>query len=343
MSEPIGPGPVLPVEAIVDLIDRMGAAGRLTGNNIRLMALFFEWGLDHEVLGLPDGEVLFAEAPEIEAPRPEIVVSVTPPPDGPPKPAPGGAAALAQEVAAFWQAKAARAESQHTSAAGAGEHPPAEVGGETGGKEPPAAAGDKGAPAAHKPRSPQANAWTQAEDETILRLRQQGKTLSEIADHLPNRTKSAVQQRISKALRDRCPEAGRGPKAKAAKAEPAVRPKDREPVRRPAPPPEPRPLESPEPYRPEPYRPARPFDMGIRREMEAWLHALPEDPAWPPARDLELVEAIVGGEGAGGAAARLDITKDEAIGRWRMLLPEPSIDGQTALLEVLRAKVKEAA
>lgn len=76
-------------------------------------------------------------------------------------------------------------------------------------------------------------------------------------------------------------------------------------------------------------------------ERHVWEHLeFCQSDAWPPARDLDLVERIVRGDGAGGAAEALGITKGHALARWRELFPgTPSIEDQARMLRVLRARI----
>lgn len=76
-------------------------------------------------------------------------------------------------------------------------------------------------------------------------------------------------------------------------------------------------------------------------EARLWWHLdAVADSAWPAARDLDLLERMMRGDGAGGVGEHLGIAKDAVVARWRQLFPErPSIDLQARMVRVLKVRV----
>ncbi len=183
----------------------------------------------------------------------------------------------------------------------------------------PAAAG--GSPAlGHK-----TGEWTADEERRLLDLHDAGKDVRYMATFL-NRKGPGIAAKLRSLLAKRAVPPSPIPSAPA----PAARATE-------APPPKPRPVVPPPST-----GPILPPGQGrprLEREAEARLEAAASD-SWPVGRDLDLVERIARGDGAGGAAEAMGITKDQALARWRELFPHPpTIDEQAAMLTVLGARV----
>ncbi|MBW4983696.1 hypothetical protein KZZ07_14210 [Mameliella sp. CS4] len=80
--------------------------------------------------------------------------------------------------------------------------------------------------------------------------------------------------------------------------------------------------------------------LGTAREKaaERRLRALGYPAPHSPQSDLKLVESIMRGDGMSLAANTAGIEKDAAGKRWKALMPEVTIENQTALLTVLRLR-----
>jgi hypothetical protein len=87
---------------------------------------------------------------------------------------------------------------------------------------------------------------------------------------------------------------------------------------------------------PAPKPPARPSALEARTATR--LARLGNPPPFAPEVDLQLAEALARGAGLKGAAETLGLPAGQVVARWRCLLPEPSVDGQAALLRALRAR-----
>jgi hypothetical protein len=87
---------------------------------------------------------------------------------------------------------------------------------------------------------------------------------------------------------------------------------------------------------PAPKAPARPSVLDQRTAVR--LARLGNPAPFAPEVDLQLAEALARGAGLKGAAEALGLPAGQVVARWRCLLPEPSVDGQAALLRALRAR-----
>jgi hypothetical protein len=174
----------------------------------------------------------------------------------------------------------------------------------------PAAAGESPAPVY------KTGEWSVDEERHLLMLHDRGTLLPDMAEAL-NRRGQGVAAKLRSLLARRSI-----PKASAVAARVTAAPPPRRPA---APPPAAGPVLQ-----------ARPRH---EREAEARLDAA-QDPDWPVARDLDLVERMTRGDGAGNTAAAMGFVKDAVLARWRQLFPNPpTIEEQAAMLAVLRTRV----
>lgn len=79
------------------------------------------------------------------------------------------------------------------------------------------------------------------------------------------------------------------------------------------------------------------------REIEVHLDWVGYEGGWTPQTDFALARSLARGDGAAGAAERLNRPKPEVIHRWKVLNTDPhSIDHQVRLVKVLRQRAGEA-
>lgn len=194
-------------------------------------------------------------------------------------------------------------------------------------------------PAAAPDRSASAGkaTWTPEDDAQLLHLAAQGQGAKAIGPQI-GRTWQAVAFRL-KALK----QAGDTPDAPTATA--TKEDADQPPAAEPEPPAAPTP--------PEPEASATPavgadaFALNLdtlptarERAAERRLRAIGYPEGCSPMADLALVEAVVRGDGMAAASEAAGMDTGLARQRWRALLPEVTIENQTALLTVLRARAK---
>ena len=185
------------------------------------------------------------------------------------------------------------------------------------GEQAPVAEGREPAAAGESPAPYKTGDWTPEEERLLLKLHDDGMDLSVMALTL-NRRGTGVAAKLRALLAKRSI-----PKARPAPERAPVAPPPPRPA---APPPAAGPVLAPRPR--------------LEREAEARLEAAASDD-WPVARDLELVQRMAIGDGAGGTAAAMEIVKDAVVARWRQLFPNhPTIEEQAAMLSVLGARVQ---
>ena len=184
---------------------------------------------------------------------------------------------------------------------------------------------DEMCPCQNRPPAPEPEApkvlkkgeFTAEEERLLLKLHDDGMDLSVMALTL-NRRGTGVAAKLRALLAKRSI-----PKERAAPERAPVAPPPPRPA---APPPAAGPALQPRPR--------------LEREAEARLEAA-RDPAWPPERDIALLEAISRGEKVPqitrdlGLGERVLVTVD----RFRALCPTPTIEEQAAMLAVLRTRV----
>lgn len=181
--------------------------------------------------------------------------------------------------------------------------------------QPPEAEGARpaagGSPAPYK-----SGDWTAEEEQQLLSMHDQGELLPDIADALGRRGQGVAAKLRALLARRSIPKSRRADPP-ASEAPPPPRPAVAPPAAGPVLQPRPR----------------------HEREAEA-RYAQVQDPDWPPARDLELVERMMRGDGAGGTAEAMGLEKPQIIARWRALFHEAAqLEEQAAMLVVLRARV----
>ena len=187
----------------------------------------------------------------------------------------------------------------------------------------------------------QAAEWSRSDEETLIRLKRSGCGWAQIADQL-GRSENACQFRWYDKLK------------KQASAEEA------RPGRNDEPPPSPVnavKVEAPEAAPPAVATVPRPADSDARtqyhdgsviwhksmkpREIARHYDSL-DHTGWSADRDQLLVQAVVRGEGISQAALAARVAKEEALRRWKQLLPLVSVDNQVALLVVLKERAGAA-
>lgn len=185
------------------------------------------------------------------------------------------------------------------------------------------------------PNSVHPNAWSDDEDARAVEMKVAGRSNLEIAEVL-GRSAVALGFRFSRKLKARLAAAREAAVMQAdGDAHEAVEPtavsedKDGEP---PATPPR-QAAEVIHAYAPPGWHGAM-----SEREVQRHLAGLPDDRFWTPARDFALASALWAGEGAGGFAERLGITKGEVVARWRQLCPVVSLDNQQIVNRLLRQR-----
>lgn len=160
--------------------------------------------------------------------------------------------------------------------------------------------------------------WTVEEEAKLLRLHHAGKLIPDMVAEL-GRKGPGIAAKLRYLLAKRIPSAAAAP-APAPVAPPPPRPA--------APPPAAGPVLPPGPSLPR-----------LQREAEArWIVSADVD--WPARRDLDLIERMARGDGAGATAEAMGLEKPQVLARWRAIFPDPpTIEQQTAMLAVLRARV----
>jgi hypothetical protein len=79
-------------------------------------------------------------------------------------------------------------------------------------------------------------------------------------------------------------------------------------------------------------------------ERRVWEHLEAiADPEWPPARDLDMLERMMRGDGASATAEGMGLAKSAIVSRWRRLFPgDVTIELQARLVRVLKMRTEAA-
>lgn len=201
--------------------------------------------------------------------------------------------------------------------------------------------------------------WTEDDDARLIEMKAQGKTYVEIGAAL-GRTEKAVGLRIVK-LNKAARAAGPAPKPDPALAAAAASSSAADEAEAAAVQADPGPVvaetiaavQDPAPVAPEVEMPPRPVNAKERGPYDVALPGLSDAEQqvelrlrkigysggmFSPASDMALVTVLARGDGISAAAEAAKLTQIDARARWRALLPEVTIEGQQALLSVLRKR-----
>ncbi|GGF73513.1 hypothetical protein SAMN05216376_111145 [Mameliella alba] len=175
--------------------------------------------------------------------------------------------------------------------------------------------------------APKTGDWTEDEDRELLALDAQGHPVKAVIAPRLGRSWQAVGLRLKKLKEERA-------------EAPAP---DTDPV--PEPTPEPEPAPAPAPCSVATGRYALNLDaLPTAREKaaERRLRAIGYPSPFTPSSDLKLVEALGAGSSMDAAARSTGLSPAQARGRWKALLPEVTLENQTALLKILKLRVELA-
>lgn len=177
------------------------------------------------------------------------------------------------------------------------------------------------APAPQRPRH-KTGEWTPEEERRLLDLHDAGRMIPDMVAEL-DRKGPGIAAKLRYLLAKRIPSAA---------------PDMGNPISKPAPVASPPPRPAAPPSAAGPILPPGAGTSRLEREAEARLAEV-QDPEWPPARDRDLLERMMRGDGAGGTAEAMGIGKHDVLSRWRSLFPNPpTIDEQAAMLAAVRRR-----
>ncbi|MDF2143224.1 hypothetical protein [Paenirhodobacter sp. CAU 1674] len=268
-----------------------------------------KWVADHGMLAQPsDQAIKISVAPGVYPPPPTVDLRDLSPPIAQPD---------AEDIPAFLKPITEPISPEPPSSAG--EAPPPDAA-EPAADAPPIASAADAAPAVDRKGAP----WSDEECRNAKRWRAEGLTARMIAERL-GRPLAATQVKLS-SLKDSPTPAKAPQKAPAAPVAKVAAPADKA-----------APTVAPITARAQTDA-VRP---GWWVELNAQLNALGYRDGWSAARDLELVEGLVGGSPAALVADQLGVEVGAVKARFIALTPDGvTIEGQTRLLQVLRARAE---